>query len=694
MLKTHLKRIVFGLILGLIGGALYFKLAPSVYDSLVIAFINSQADDSRSHDESSSEVSQILGVGNQQNVISEVDMLRSEDLFKRALDDAAASTEDDKLKSTNTAMEQKLFPMYDVEANKESRIVSIDVKALNPVEAAAIANAVVTEYNNQRKFVEQRSYNDAIGYVRGQMAATKALLTDTEAQMAAYQQKNGLIARGTDEQSLSGRESKLDEALSGAKTELAVQSKELSVQMSELKKRAPTMVASETTTRNPVLSQYEQKIAEMEQDRASLLTRYQPTSDKLVQIDRNLAEIERSYATYKSKQFLKDRTSTAPDEVYQELDKEVALSQVQVDALKSRIAASTTALSQVEAEAKAYPTKALRQTSLERDKQIYEDRYIKLEKQLDDLNYKANSNAKPAEDWGNGAQPNYVQVAPTLSKTVPIGGALGACLALLLSLAVESLRSTVRTSSELSGVLGLPVTATVPALKARDAQRRMRTLAEPTFLPLEGFRFMASAAALAVDTSRKVLFTGVGGGVGCSSSAAEFAVAAARMGVKTILVDADLSMMTVSKAFGVSGKPGIRDILNHTLLPSGESTLLIATEHKNLSVLPSGSGDGLGISDVPSAQLAAVLESLAPHAQLIVIDCPPFDVLADASRFIPYVDEACLVVSAKKTHLQSIMVVEKLIQRAGAHTLSIVLTETGTNEEAFSRKNRYRAKAS
>jgi Mrp family chromosome partitioning ATPase/uncharacterized protein involved in exopolysaccharide biosynthesis len=691
MLKNHLKRILIGLVLGLIGGVLYWRFAPRVYDSLEVAFINSQSD-TRTNDESSNEVSHILGVGDTQNVISEVDMLRAENMFKRALEVAAGQAGDDNLKTYD--MEQKLFPMYDVEANKDSHIVTVDVKAFDPVEAALIANAVVEEFNKQRKYIEQRSYNDAISYVKDQIAADKGLLEATDAQLTKFKQNKGLINPQSDEQVVSSRQQKLKDDLSSAQMDLAVQNRELTAQRAEYAKRQPTYETGHSEARNPILNAFESKMAELDQQRAALLVHYTEQSDKVKQVDQTIADEKKLYAQYLAHEYQTQGKQIAVDPLYQELDKNLAMAEVSKVSLESRISALTAEIAKVNQQAKDLPSLEHQEDDLGRDKQMYEGRYAKLEHQLDDLNYKANSNAKPADDWGSGAQPNYVQVSPLAVKAIPLGAAAGAVLFLLLSLAIEALRSTVRTSAEVTGVLGLPVTATVPMLKAKEAQRRMATLAEPSFVPLEGFRFMASAAALAVDTSRRVLFTGVGGSVGCSTSAAEFAVASARMGVKTILIDADLNMMTVSKAFGVSNKPGMRDILNHTLLPSsGEGTLLQETEHKNLSILPAGSDEGLGIADVPSAQLAAVLETIAPYAQLIVIDCPPFDVLADAARFVPYVDEACLVVSAKKTHLQSIMIVEKLIQRAGAHTVSIVLTETGNREEAFS-KRRYRAKAS
>src|SRR5579862_5324218 len=101
MLKNHLKRVLVGLILGLIGGVLYWRFAPRVYDGLAVVFINSQAE-TRFGASDLPEVDQILSQGQVQNVISEIDMLRGEGTFKRALHEVADAHLDRNLSSDDT----------------------------------------------------------------------------------------------------------------------------------------------------------------------------------------------------------------------------------------------------------------------------------------------------------------------------------------------------------------------------------------------------------------------------------------------------------------------------------------------------------------------------------------------------------------------------------------------------------------
>lgn len=689
MLKNHLKRVIIGLFLGLIGGVLYWRFAPRVYDGLATVFVNSDVE-TRVGSQENQQVMALLSMGANQNVISEIDIIRSEPTFKNALKQVAGDRLEPALNTD--AMEQSLYLMYDVEADKDSKVCSVDVKAYDPFDAAAIANAVVNQYETARERSSVDAYSKAKDYLNNQISGYKNQLDNLEDKITRFKIQHDLVDFAKDESALDTYMTKLQQGLEAMKRQKEMYLPNLTAIKKEFKGRSKWLVTSQNLTYNPVLQDIETTLNGENQSLVALKTVYTDDSDKVKLLEKDIAATKARWADEKKREFLQRSKSEQLDPVWERLENQLASEQVQVVDMDSKIRTTTEALNAARALAKKYPLLEEQQIRDIRDREMVLGQYMALQHQLDDINMRSNSQAKHA-DLIYQAAPNFKVVSPLAVKVIPTGIAIGACLMLLLSMAREALRSTARTSSELAGVLGLPVTATVPALRARDAQKRLRTLAEPSFVPLESFRFMASAAALAVDRPRKVLFTSVGGNVGCSTSAAEFAVAASKMGVKTILVDADLQSATISKAFGVSGKPGIRDILNHTLLPSGDGAMFIQTEHKNLSVLPAGSAEGLGITDVASAQLAAVLETLEPHAQLIVIDCPPFDVVADAARFVPYADESCLVVSARKTNLQAIIITEKLLERAGAHTISIILTEASGQEEAFSRNYRY-AKAS
>jgi capsular exopolysaccharide synthesis family protein len=223
----------------------------------------------------------------------------------------------------------------------------------------------------------------------------------------------------------------------------------------------------------------------------------------------------------------------------------------------------------------------------------------------------------------------------------------------------------------------------------RTEARLLAGWPDPDYKPAESFRFMAfSQLAKEGGAPRLVLFTGIGGSVGCSSSAAQFALATARTGVRTLLVDADLRHPAITTIFDLEDKTGMSDMLNRTMLAS-DADVAIDTPHKNLRLVPSGTDGAGGLADFPTPHIVGIMEHLAEKADVVVIDAPPCDIVADAARLVPYVDEVCLVVSAQSTSFRSVPMAYDILKRSGAKNISLILTHASPQEEPFSKRSRY-----
>jgi receptor protein-tyrosine kinase len=124
------------------------------------------------------------------------------------------------------------------------------------------------------------------------------------------------------------------------------------------------------------------------------------------------------------------------------------------------------------------------------------------------------------------------------------------------------------------------------------------------------------------------------------------------------------------------------------MLPSEESYPATGTAHDNLSVLPAGTRVGASLSEFVTTHLNAFVEDMRLKADVVVLDLPPCTEYADAARVASYMDETCLVVSAKYTSFRTIPVAQEILAKAGAKDVSIVLTHASPTEEPFSPKTR------
>ncbi len=661
---------------------MYWRSQPRIYEASTQVFLN--ASSSRTLEG----MNDLLGLGISQNINTEAAFMKSEATFQQALVKVSEDLNKPSLRSPE--MEKELYAYYDVGALNNSRVLTTVVRAYDPQVAAAIANALPAVYSARRKASSSNSYTLAQTTVKQRLADTKRDLDAADARLTAFKQSLGGTDLSANVSQITAYRSTLSQQLDAAKQEEAL----LGLTMPALKAKIDSIPAKKevemSRIKNPILNNIEMEIAGYEKQRTDLLLIYTPNSTKIKQIDGLIAAAKSRQLVQQKDMYQKANQTFQMDPIRTSFESQLAADTIAMVSNKARQRSIEKMLGQQDALAAALPAKEKQLTDLTRGYDILMSNYTRFKGNLTELQLQSDTSFM-APFVISPAEANATPISPLPGKILPIGFIVGGILGLLVGFLRESLRTTARSSDEIASLFELPVVATVPSLPDITVRRKLQSLSQRTHSPQESFRFMASAAALAKGGPKCVVFTSSGGNVGCSSASGEFAVAAAKMGVRTILVDADTTFGTLTKAFKMSDKPGLRDLLGRKLLATEEVPIAIATEHPNLSMLPIGSAAEMEISDTPNALLHGLLETLQTQADLIVIDCPPIDVMADTSRFVPMADEVCLVVSARKTNLQSIALARALLERCGASVVSVVLTGAMPKQEAFTEKNRYMA---
>ncbi len=682
MIKTHFKRVVVGCMMGLACAAAYWKSQPRIYEGSAQVFINSSS--ARETDA----MSALLSLGVSQNPMTEGMILRSEGTFRQAVLNVAQRRGDSTLASPETV--DALYLMYDVAMSPGSRLMTTMVRAYDPKVAADIANELVEVYNQKRKVSSTSAYTNAQFSVNEQLASTKKELDGSERRLTEFKQSLGGTDLNSKVNQITTYQATLQQQLDSARWEEDNLSKTIAATQAKIASLPKKIEVELSLVKSPVLSSIEMQIADLEKQRTQLLLLYTPTSAKVKELDEFIERTRARQLEAQKDIWQKSNRTFQLEPIRASFESQLAGDQIKLVSLKARERSLNKALSDQSALATALPTKEKQLADLSRDHDIFLSNYTRLKAQLTELQLQSASSFMPAVVL-YPAEAVDKAISPVASKILPIGFMAGGILGLLFGFLKESMRSTVRSSDEIASLFELPVVATVPALTEPMIRRNLQSLTGHGHVPQESFRFMASAAALVQGGPRSVVFTSSGGNVGCSSAAGEFAVAAAKMGIRTILVDADTTFGTLTKVFKMKDKPGLRDFLGRRLLATEDVPLAIPTDHPLLSVVPIGGEEGVDISDTPNALLHGLIEGLQDQADLIVIDCPPIDVMADTSRFVPLASEVCLVVSARRTNLQSISLARALLERCGASTVSVVLTGATPKEEAFKGNNRYTA---
>jgi tyrosine-protein kinase Etk/Wzc len=168
----------------------------------------------------------------------------------------------------------------------------------------------------------------------------------------------------------------------------------------------------------------------------------------------------------------------------------------------------------------------------------------------------------------------------------------------------------------------------------------------------EMFRVLrASISLLGDETKRKVtLFTSAIPGEGKSSISANFALAAACQGRKTLLIDLDLRKPSIHKVFGISrdkGEGGITECLANQV--PFKDVIIRESGQENLHLILSGKRAPNPGELLNTTRLAALLELACAEYDVVVLDTAPILAVPDTRVIAPLVDNVCLVVRADYT---------------------------------------------
>jgi protein-tyrosine kinase len=151
----------------------------------------------------------------------------------------------------------------------------------------------------------------------------------------------------------------------------------------------------------------------------------------------------------------------------------------------------------------------------------------------------------------------------------------------------------------------------------------------------------------------------------------------ASYGRRVLLVDADLRRPSVHEVFGIPNKHG----LSHAIW-SESRELRPSRVGKNLWVLPAGVPDGNAVAALASPQMERLLTDATASFDWILLDAPPFGVVADAALLVRVVRAALVVIAAGSTQYASI---EKAVAQLGRdYIVGAVLNRAEENPTPWS----------
>jgi polysaccharide biosynthesis transport protein len=274
--------------------------------------------------------------------------------------------------------------------------------------------------------------------------------------------------------------------------------------------------------------------------------------------------------------------------------------------------------------------------------------------------------------------------SPKTSRNTLVGVIVGLLIGLGFAFLLETVDRRIKRPEDLEATYRLPLLGVVPESAALSRSARDKT-GKRRSLPLaEAETFSLIRAHLRffnVDRDlRTLVIASAEPGDGKSTIARHLAEAAARLGSRVLLLEADLRDPTLSRQLDIQSGPGLADVLIGAVLigDATQSVDLEATPGEGASgrkldvvvagtVLPPNPGELL-----ESRAMAATLDQVRISYDLVVIDTPPLMVVSDVFPLLPKVDGVVIVGRAGHSRRDAAERLQRIFEGSAALLLGVI----------------------
>lgn len=572
-----------------------------------------------------------------------------------------------------------------VDPVRESDILLVKFQGPSPQVAAEVANLITAVLMDRNAMVKREQAASTRKFIEDQLPAVEANLTRAEEALKTFKTQNQVVTLSSEAEELLNRITSIDVEYNRAVTESQTLKRRLEAIYEQLQSQG--LDTSGAFTAGSLADGLRKSLIELQMEATQLTVKgYSRDHPQMVRLDSQIASTKERLN--RELQAVTGSRAISPMPQISSLMSQIPPLQIDLATSQAKEQALKRILDQYEANLSRLPYKELQLARLERAKEVGENLYkLLLEK---------NEEAKITEAGKIGslrvidpAVPPGLPVKPRKALNLALGFVLGLTLGVALAFFLESLDNSVKTPEELEYNFELPVLGLIPSIHSQDfvRSRRRENLDEvarisatlvtrytPRSPISEAYRTLRTNIQFSrIDSPLKtVVITSAAPSEGKSTTVANLAITTALMGVKTLLVDADLRRPVVHSLFGLEREPGMINMLAERL-PLEKVVKSSGLEH--LEILTCGAIPPNPSELLNSQRMRDLITELARKYELVLFDSPPVLTVTDTCVLGSRVEGVVLVVSSHNTDRRALHRAKVLLSNVKANILGAVLNK-------------------
>jgi len=537
-------------------------------------------------------------------------------------------------RKSDNALQKALAGHIDAKLRRGTRLIDITVNHRTPVMAEKIAKLLVQEFVRWNFEAQRDAAEVARRFLLDEATRLRAKLEKSELALQSYKEQNEAVSLEDTQNITVEKLKELNLRVTTAKTERLKLESDYAETTSGNYRSPDELLNIPAIANTPAVADLRKSISEKEAHLATLKERYKSGHPKFIEATSELENLRMALerAILKARDVLGSSYHAA---VLTEGKLDKALRQQQKAALE---------LNKI-----SIPYAVLARDT-EADRALYNSVLTSL---------------KETDVTANLAQNSVRIVARALLPDQPVSSKRNLALALGLliglacgsSIALISNRS-LNTFHQAEALLGVRSLSEIPRLRASRAEAKPALL-EHDPAAEDSFRNLRSSLLLIqqAKSRRTLLFTSAHPGEGKTFCAMNCAISFAQLGLKTLIVDADVRQSDLAQWFFPEAPPTGR---------------ILRTDVPNLSAVFADKAHAHAQEFLPGLTFQQLMRQAGGKFDRIVVDSAPVNLVSDTLLFARHVESVCLVIQAGKTPVEDVIRAAQRLSEAGAAPVGFV----------------------
>ena len=563
-------------------------------------------------------------------------------------------------------------------------VMQLSYRSTNPQEAADVVNSLMKYYLESNVRTNRTEARSAREFLSKQLPEVEHRVTKAEMNLRRFKENNRVVALDVEAKTSLESLGKLNESITQSQGELAAALTRSVALQNEMKLGTQQAVDLSTLSQSPgvqqVLTEYQKTQSELAVAR-SLYTGDNPKVVDLAMKETSLKKLleERVGQTVGNFESL-SKQNLQIGELKQALTQDLVKSEVERLALTKQVEELQRVFIVNRKRLDSLPRLEQQQLQLQRQLTVAQITYQEFLKQFQLVQVLENQNVGNSRIISGALVPER-PISPKIPLNLALGGFLGVILGAGTALVLESMNQSLKNIEEANRLLGFPLLGTIPQYgeknpKNRQEGRQELPLLDNPYSPVStSFEMLQTNLGFTISDKelRVILVTSATPGEGKSFVAANLALAAAYVGRRVLLVDADMRRPRQHRIWEIHNLLGLSNIL------AGQAQLENAVQEVSplVNMLPAGKIPPNPVALLDSQRMATLVEEASKDYDFVIIDTPPLTAVTDPLIVGKYVDGLLLVVRPGQVEYSAVTAAKSLLNQAKVPILGMVVNGIG-----------------